>query len=62
MSRTANTEESNAAAMRELAARTRAPSPLHADTANCPCRACFFREDRPRYWTRTDGNDGEVAS
>jgi hypothetical protein len=62
MSRTTNTEELNAAAMRELAARKHAPLPVHTDSANCPCRACFYREDRPRYWRSGGVINGEVAS
>jgi hypothetical protein len=42
-----STEELNAAALRELLAN----QPAHTGASDCPCRACFYRDDRPRYWT-----------
>lgn len=53
------TEQLNAEALRELVAKR---SPTHTDSAACPCRTCFYRDDRPRYWTSGDVADGEVAS
>lgn len=27
------------------------PPPLHTGRDDCQCRDCFWRIDRPRYWT-----------